>query len=178
MTTNSRIPRPRGRPPKDHDNRRVRAFISTFATYTQLAVAFPSIEDVITGASHLQTTGQASSRPLSRGLIFRVLSACVRITTEAVEDGLGRDYKPATVWRYMAASIVASKAIEGLLKVNPSWAARAVQHPLAVAEVAAAMRDVDAPFFAELAALGFLETAGLNLPYVVDDPEVPASDGL
>jgi hypothetical protein len=130
MTTDTKAPRKRGRPAASLDNRAVRQFLvnipSEWEAHTPGAVVCDpwalkgpqrrQLEDVLTGAVYLQSEGQASTRPLARPLLLRVLQRCDTITSKGVSEAIGRDYSRATFDRYMAVARVASKAIAALLE--------------------------------------------------------------
>lgn len=123
------MPGRRGRPAIVHDNRRVREFLVQAIVDPEPAHPFDRSEDdhdeaprwvrdILIGNTHLQSEGQKSTRPLSRHLLVRVLTACHDITTETVAEALRRDYSPAAVSRYTAHARAASKAIEWQLDVR------------------------------------------------------------
>lgn len=141
--------RGRGRPALVLDNRRVQAFIHCFDTARDLAEAMPRLDDAITGITHLQTEGQASTRPLSKLMLFRALQRCPAIDTASVAVALGREYSLATVKRYTAIARVASKAIDRLLDLHPSWETIAIQ-------IKESREEIDRPYFQEAQALGLM----------------------
>ncbi len=115
----------RGRPTITHDNTRVQAFVCNFHSPHALAEAMPGVDDTLTGITYLQTEGQASTRPLSKRMVFRALQRCALVSTESVAAALGRDYSKAAAARYTASTRVASKAIARLLDQFPEWEAQA-----------------------------------------------------
>jgi hypothetical protein len=135
----------RGRPTIVHDNRRVRAFIRRFDSAFDLAEELPTVDDALTGITHLQTEGQGSTRPLSKRILFRALRECEGISSQSVAAALGRDFSRASVGRYTAIARVASKAIERILDLRPDWERCA-------GGLAADRTEIDAPYRAELAA--------------------------
>lgn len=142
-------PSRRGRPAIVHDSRRVQAFVANFSGAYELGAEFPPLDDLLTGVVHLRTGGDTATRPLSKRVLFRILSTCSVISTEATARVLRGEYGSAAVIRYTTLSRVASKAIEVHLDRNPGWeteAARATQ----------ARAELDAPYFAELRAAGVM----------------------
>lgn len=103
------------------DNRRVSAYLSTFATLSELTGLHPSMDDIFTGVSRLQTEGQGSTRPLSRRQLFHVLSMCDHITADAAAQG---DVSLRHAQRYAGHARVASKAIARLLDQRHGWKLR------------------------------------------------------
>lgn len=121
LTTTS-TPKPRrGRPAIEHDNRRVRLFLRAFDSNSDIRENLPTLDDVLTGIVRLQTEGQDSARPLSRGTLLHVLQHCKTISTEAVQAAMGPTYSITQVKRYALAARVASKVIEHNLNMRPSW---------------------------------------------------------
>jgi hypothetical protein len=142
MSTDAQTTTPkrgRGRPPKDHDNRRVAAFMSHYPTAFDLGQDRPALDDVLTGATLLQTEGQGSTRPLSRLKLFMVLQHCPTISTGAVSGIFGGECSPATAVRYAAIARVASKAIASHLDRHPAWEEEA-------STLATSMETIDAPY--------------------------------
>jgi hypothetical protein len=117
--------RGRGRPTLAHDNRRVRAFMSAYLSVTALTEDIPAMDDVLAGIAAAQTEGQASTRPLSVGLLFRVLASCDSIgslsTSLVIARARGRAYSRPAVARYTAAARAASIATANLLDRFPDW---------------------------------------------------------
>lgn len=151
---------PKGRPSVALDNRRVSAYLSNFTTLSELIGLHPSIDDIFTGVSRLQTEGQGSTRPLSRRQLFHVLSVCDHITVKAVADVLGKETPghSRTAQRYAGHARVASKAIARLLDQRP-WLEAAVSFwsPAGRRQtVAEAQAELDEPYFAELRAAGLM----------------------
>lgn len=150
--TNPTYPTPsrgRGRPALIHDNSRVQAFVLCFDNASDLAETIPRLNDAITGITHLQTEGQASTRPLSKPMLFRALQGCATIDTLSVAVALGRDYSLAAVKRYTAIARVASKAIDRLLDMHPAWESIATQ-------LKKSREEIDGPYFREAWALGLM----------------------
>jgi len=110
-----------GRPTIHHDNSRVQELMVNFDFISNLAEVLPRLDDVLTGMTHLQTEGQASTRPLSKKKLFRVLRSCPVISTAEVALSIGRSYSRATVARYALHARAASKVVEHLLHHNPQW---------------------------------------------------------
>ncbi len=139
-------PRRRGRPPIKFDNHRVQGFVNIFRSAHELCENHPPIDDVFEGVAHLQTIGEAHTRPLSRRTLFRVLQGCDVIDTASVARVLAGTRKSgdsaSTVGRYAAAARVSARAITRLLDANPRW------------ELALDRHEVDAPYLAELRDLG------------------------
>lgn len=121
QTTPPDTKRGRGRPAIEHDNRRVRAFLRAFESTTDIRESLPSLDDVLTGITHLQPEGQGSTRPLSKGSLLHVLQHCKTISTESVQAALGPSYTRTPVTRYTIAARVASKVIEHNLNQRPAW---------------------------------------------------------
>jgi hypothetical protein len=119
--TASTVKRRRGRPAIEHDNRRVRLFLRAFDSNSDIRENLPTLDDVLTGIVRLQTEGQDSSRPLSRGTLLHVLQHCKTISTEAVQAAMGPTYSITQVKRYALAARVASKVIDHNLNMRPSW---------------------------------------------------------
>lgn len=115
----------RGRPTLTHQNGRVQAFTCHFDSPSEFAEVFPKLDDALTGITYLQTEGQASTRPLSKRMVFRALQGCEVVSTENVAAALGRGYSKAATARYTASTRVASKAIDRLLDQFPEWEAQA-----------------------------------------------------
>ena len=109
----------------------------------------PRLDDAITGITHLQSEGQASTRPLSKPMLFRALKRCKTIDTASVAVALGREYSLATVKRYTAVARVASKAIDRLLDMHTSWETIAIQ-------LKESREEIDRPYFQEAQALGLM----------------------
>ena len=148
---------PRGRPAVALDNRRVSAYLSNFTTLSELTGLHPSMGDIFTGVSRLQTEGQGSTRPLSRRQLFHVLSMCDHITADAVAQALG-DVSLRHAQRYAGHARVASKAIARLLDQRP-WLEAAVSFWTPAGRrqtVAEAQTELDEPYFAELRAAGLM----------------------
>lgn len=122
QTTPNEPGRGRGRPSIKHDNRRVSAFLQAFESTTDIRDSLPTLDDVLTGVVHLQTEGQNSTRPLSKGALLHVLQHCGTISTESVKATLGLNYSLSQAKRYTLAARVASKVIEHNLNQRPSWA--------------------------------------------------------
>lgn len=141
--------RGRGRPTLHHDNGRVQVFMSCFSSSSELREDYPLIDNSLVGVTHLQTEGQASTRPLSKRRLFDALQHCSIIDTESVAHAFGQRYSLAAVKRYCAAARVASRAILNLLDRHPQWETQA-----------AVMREgretIDRPYFAELRAAGLM----------------------
>lgn len=130
--------RGRGRPPKTHDNSRVRAALEPWFIHAGSGIADPGegderpasltgmswLDDIITGVSRMQTEGQKSTRPLDRGLILRILLRCPTIDASSVAAVTGRDYERAQADRYTAAARVASKGVAAELDRRPKWVGR------------------------------------------------------
>lgn len=131
--------RGRGRPPKAHDNRRVAAFVSHYPTAFDLGQDRPALDDVLTGAAHLQSAGQGSTRPLSRLKLFMVLQHCQTISTGAVSGVLGGECCRSQADRYAAAARVASRAIVCHLERRPEWEGEA-------ATLATSRAEIDGPY--------------------------------
>lgn len=131
--------RPRGRPAIVCDNQRVAAFLSHYPTAFDLGQDRPALDDVLTGATMLQTEGQGSTRPLSRIKLFAVLQHCPTISSKAVADIMGGECSRSQADRYTAAARVASKAIASHLDRHPAWEQEA-------ATLAASMEAIDAPY--------------------------------
>lgn len=141
--------RQRGRPAISHDNARVRAFVCNFDSLSALTEALPRLDDVLTGITCLQSVGQASTRPLSKRMLFAALQRCETIDTLGVAVALGRDYKRAAIARYTAVARVASKAIDRLLDMHPAWEGAELQ-------TKKSREDTDRPYFQEAQALGLM----------------------
>lgn len=120
-----------------------------FTSPCGLKEAYPPIDDRLVGITHLQTEGQASTRPLSKRRLFEALQRCESIDTASVGSALGRDSSLATVKRYTAVARVASKAIACLLDQHPAWEPQA-------ADLKESMGALDRPYFDELQALGLI----------------------
>jgi hypothetical protein len=118
-----------------------------FPRLWELKEAYPHIDDGLVGVTHLQTEGQASTRPLSKRRLFEALQRCGSIDTVGVAHALGRGYSLATVKRYTAAARVASKAIASNLDQHPAWESEA-------ADMQESREALDRPYFSELQALG------------------------
>lgn len=116
--------RSRGRPAIVYDNKRVQAFASLYASAFDMAQDWPDLDDVLTGATLLQTAGQGFTRPLSKFRLFLVLSRCDVITSSAVAVALG-GCCPATAVRYAAIARVASWSIARCLRRHPEWESEA-----------------------------------------------------
>lgn len=155
----------RGRPAVTFDNTRVRAFLSSFDYLFGLkgrrygaGDVHLSIGDIFVGVSRLQTDGQASSKPLSTGRLFHILSHCDRISTAAVTE-VAPELGERQVRRYAGHARVASKAIARLLAQRP-WMESAVSFlaPRGTKRqtLAEAQAAIDAPYFAELRAAGLM----------------------
>lgn len=128
--TSSPHSRGRGRPALVHDNRRVQAFMQCFEAPSAVKHCMPGLDDVLTGITHLRTTGPKendSTRPLSKRMLFRAIRECQTIDTQSVTLALGRKYSRAAIARYTAIARVASKAIDSLLDHNPSWESQATR---------------------------------------------------
>jgi hypothetical protein len=149
MQAPSTQPSKRGRPTIAHDNRRVKALTLCFDTGTDLCEALPQLDDVLTGITYLQSEGQASTRPLSKRLLLRVLQRSDTISTQCVSVALGRDYSAAAIARYTAVARAASKAIDRLLDQYPSWEATAFQ-------LKERRGELDKPYLLELQGLGLM----------------------
>ena len=139
--------RRRGRPALAHDNTRVQAFVSNYASAFDLAQDWPTLDDVLTGATLLQPEGQCSTRALSKRYLFHVLQQCSMISTAAVAEVLGAARSLTTAVRYASIARVASKAIARCLATHPEW-----QHEVAL--LRASREEIDAPYLAEARALG------------------------
>ncbi len=149
----------RGRPATSVDNARAGTFLSSFLTLREVAELHPSIDDVFVGVSQLQTAGQASTRPLSRRKLFRILSHCEHITVAAVAELLELEANARTAQRYAGHARVASMMVTRLLDQRP-WMEQATnfQTPNGAhrQSLAAARAELDAPYFAELRAAGLM----------------------
>lgn len=110
----------RGRPALCHDNRRVQAFVQKFGTVSEMVEELPVLEGILTGIVHLQTEGQASTRPLLKRMLFRALHGCETISAERVAVALGQKYSRAAVARYVAHARVTSNALAGFLDRHPA----------------------------------------------------------
>ena len=128
LTTDSPPKRSRGRPTIEHENRRVQGFLRAFESITDIRETLPSLDDVLTGVACLQPEGQASTRPLSTGLLLHVLQHCKTVSTDSVQAALGPAYSITQVKRYSLAARIASKAIEHNLNQRPSWSTMAALH--------------------------------------------------
>jgi hypothetical protein len=138
-----------GNATKRHDNRRVSAFVAVFDTVSELCEEFPAVADILTGVSWLKSPGDTATRPLSRAVLFHVLARCEVITTEATARATNGRYKRACVERYAAHARAASKALALLLDRAPALELR-------TAALAAERQALDAPYQAQLQALGFV----------------------
>lgn len=148
----------RGRPAIAHDNRRVRAYLSGFATLSEVTEMHPSMDDVFVGVSRLQTEGQRSTRPLSRRTLFHILSVCDTITTATVAEAMGSAPDDRHARRYAGHARVASQAIARLLEQRP-WleAALNVWSPAGARQsILEAQAELDEPYFAELREAGLM----------------------
>lgn len=141
--------RGRGRPAIHHSNERVRAFVVSFSSPSELREAYPQIDDCLVGTTHLQTEGQASTRPLSKRRLFDALQHCESIDTASVSRALGYGYSPAAVKRYAVAARVASKAIASQLDQHPTWEVEA-------ADRREGKEALDRPYFAAMQVLGLM----------------------
>lgn len=135
-----------GRPPIRFDNRRVHRFLNLFESSLEVYETHPRIDDVMEGVIHLQTDGEAHTRPLSRFTLYGVLHGCEVIDTGEVGRVLEKLPKAgkstSTVARYAAAARVSAKAIVRLLDANPKW------------ELIPDWKGYEAPYLAELRASG------------------------
>ncbi|MDZ4290987.1 MAG: hypothetical protein U1C47_03590 [Hydrogenophaga sp.] len=145
------LTRGRGRPPKTHDNSRVQAALTPWFIYAgsgvedhgtgddrpQSLTGMSWLDDILTGASRMQTEGQKSTRPLDRGVILRALLRCKTIDPTSVAEAIGRGHGRAQTDRYTAAARVASKGVAAAMDRRPAW----VQQ---VADDAAHMAGLDA----------------------------------
>lgn len=127
--------RGRGRPPKTHDNSRVQAALVPWFLYAGSRVEElgggeerpPSLtgmswlDDILSGASRMQTEGQKSTRPLDRGVILRALLRCKTIDPTSIAKAIGRDHGRAQTDRYTAAARVASKGVAAAMDRRPAW---------------------------------------------------------
>lgn len=99
----------RGRPVLEHDNRRVRAFLSDYLVLSDLVETYPLLDDVLTGACAAKTEGDTATRPLSKARIFDVLAHCDVVCTRATLAVLSwANYGVATIARYTQAARTAS----------------------------------------------------------------------
>lgn len=138
----------RGRPPIKQDNRRIQRFVRSYLSAHDLCEHFPRLDDVFEGVVHLQTQGEGHTRPLSRGKLFRVLQGCSVIGTVGVGEVL-QGSATSTIARYAAAARATARAIDRLLDAHPGWEVEVDQR-------AVEQHAVDAPYHAELRALGLL----------------------
>jgi hypothetical protein len=99
----------------------VRLFLRAFDSNSDIRENLPSLDDVLTGIVRLQTEGQDSTRPLSRGTLLHVLQHCKTISTETVRAAMGPTYSITQVKRYALAARVASKVIAHNLNMRPNW---------------------------------------------------------
>lgn len=120
-----------------------------FTSLGELWEVHPRMDDALTGVTHLQPKGQASTRPLSKRRLFEALQRCRVVDTVSVAHALGRGYSLAAVKRYTGAARVASKAIASLLDRCPAWEPQAV-------DLKESREAIDAPYFAELRAIGLM----------------------
>lgn len=137
--------RRRGRPSLFHDNTRVQAFVSNYASAFEMTQDWPLLDDVFTGVTLLQTEGQCSTRPLSKFRLFLALHRCPAITSRSVSEALGGCCQSTAV-RYAACARVASKAIAWCLERNPAWEREA-------AALKVSRDAVDGPYLADSLAL-------------------------
>lgn len=72
------------RPPKVHDNGKVFEFLSPYYLPGHLCADHPAIGDIFAGLLSAKTSGDSSTRGLSRQTLFHILTLCPVITTEAV----------------------------------------------------------------------------------------------
>ena len=133
-----------------HDNSRVHAFTGDYLFLAELTEEHPALNDIFTGAVHLQTEGDSRSRPLLKGRLFAILSNVPFITAAAVAEALNLPADSSTARAYALAARVASKAIERLLNQRPWMELSGNQ------SIRAAQAELDAPYFAELRAQGLM----------------------
>lgn len=104
--------RGRGRPPKVHDNSRVKDFLSDYPEVADLLTANPGLADVFAGIGAARSEGDTAKRPLPASRLFGLLARCDIITTGAVAEALAwAKLSAATIKRYTLAARTLSQFI-------------------------------------------------------------------
>ena len=134
-----------GRPTIEHDNARVRRFLSNYFCVSELCEGYPKFDDIFSGALSLKTTGKSSTRTLSRSTLFHMLQHCRVVSTKNIHTATNRRYAYSTLAEYAACARVVSKAIESYVAALP---------PRPEDTTAQSRRELDAPYMAQLAAAG------------------------
>ena len=134
--------------PKAYQNLTVRTFLADYFHAGELCAEFPQIDDIFSGALELKTSGNSSTRSLSRQVLFHSLQWCSVVDVASINEATNHHYAYRTLASYAAAARVVSKAMErfiGALSKTP--------HRLTLRQEQQAL---DAPFMAELAELGLV----------------------
>mgnify|MGYP003383582924 CR=1 FL=1 len=134
--------------PKQYDNAKVSHFLGGFYHSSQLCEEYPQIDNIFSGVLELRTAGDTATRALSRQTLFHVLQWCPVIDVEAINEVTNRQYAYPTLTRYAALARVASKALGRFIEQLPTEG-RATT-------VKQAQQALDAPYLAELEAMGLL----------------------
>lgn len=131
---------------KTQDNRRVQHFLEGYSSVKEVCKECPRIDDIFSGVLALSTSGDSSTRTLSRKVLFHILTQCHSIDTQAIDLATQRGYADRTLRAYAALARVASRAIHQVRFSTPCTELSEVEQRVAM----------DAPYFSELQCLGLL----------------------
>ncbi len=108
--------------PKTFDNASVARFLADYWSASDLIDSIPQTDDILSGVLGLKTSGDTSTRSLSRSTLFVVLQNCDTIDVRSIDEvTLGR-YGERTLQAYAALGRVASKALAALIQRLPATA--------------------------------------------------------
>ena len=135
--------------PKTHNNATVQSFVGDYYRASELRDGFPQIDDIFCGVLELKTAGNSSTRSLSRQVLFHILQWCPVLDVESINRATNQQYAYSTLASYTAVARVASKAIARFLEAHPKTRRETT--------VRQEQQALDAPYLAELEALGLTE---------------------
>ena len=131
-----------------HNNTKVQAFLSNHYHATELCKTFPQIDDIFSGILELKTSGDTSTRALSRKVLFHILQWCPVIDVASIERVTNGKYAYRSLASYATLARVASKALERFIDRLPEGRREMTRKQ--------AQEALDAPHMAELEALGLI----------------------
>ena len=131
-----------------HKNYKVQTFLSNHYHATELCKTFPQIDNIFSGLLELKTSGDTSTRALSRKVLFHILQWCPVIDVASIDRVTHGKYAYNTIAGYATLARVASKALERFIDTIPEG-----RREMTLKQ---AQEALDAPHMAELEALGLI----------------------
>ena len=131
-----------------HTNTKTQSFLSNHYTITELCNTYPQIDDIFSGLLELKTSGDTSTRALSRKVLFHILQWCPVIDVASIAQVTHGKYAYNTIAGYATLARAASKALERFIDRLPEGPPEMTLRQ--------AQEALDAPYMAELKALGLV----------------------